>query len=146
MLYVYTVSFRGYHATQNDIHAAFVAAIQLNPKGYRCLRTEDFIRELSKVHWHFSRTDANEWIQRYQPDFTDKTTDGTDNHYWILRLVNNQVLLILSGGRTQFARVMEKALITEDGEAIEGAAAEEVEVMGRVTFFINSAMEDDGVV
>jgi len=62
------------------------------------------------------------------------------------RLVQGQVLLILSGGRTQFARVMEKALITEDGEAIEGAAAEEVEVMGRVTFFINSAMEDDGVV
>ena len=64
----------------------------------------------------------------------------------VTRLVQGQVLLILSGGRTQFARVMEKALITEDGEAIEGAAAEEVEVMGRVTFFINSAMEDDGVV
>ncbi|EJI8357991.1 hypothetical protein NG502_000138 [Escherichia coli] len=70
---------------RHDIHAAFVAAIQQNPKGYRCLRTEDFIRELAKVHWHFSRTDANEWIERYQPDFTDKTTDGTDNHYWILR-------------------------------------------------------------
>lgn len=64
----------------------------------------------------------------------------------VTRLVQGQVLLILSGGRTQFARVMEKALITEDGEAIEGAAAEEVEVMGRVTFFINSEMEDDGVV
>ncbi len=62
------------------------------------------------------------------------------------RLVQNQVLLILSGGRTQFARVMGRALITDDGEAIEGAAAEEVEVMGRVTFFINSAIEDDRVV
>ena len=40
---------------RHDIHAAFVAAIQLNPKGYRCLRTEDFIRELAKVHWHFSQ-------------------------------------------------------------------------------------------
>lgn len=64
----------------------------------------------------------------------------------VTRLVQNQVLLILSGGRTQFARVMGRALITDDGEAIEGAAAEEVEVMGRVTFFINSAIEDDRLV
>lgn len=62
------------------------------------------------------------------------------------RLLQNQVLLILSGGRTQFARVMGRALICDDGEAIEGEAAEEVEVMGRVTFFINSALQDDRVV
>ncbi|MDU4355183.1 MAG: hypothetical protein E7I59_16915 [Phytobacter diazotrophicus] len=59
------------------------------------------------------------------------------------RLVQNQVLLILSGGRTQFARVMGRALICDDGEAIEGAAAGEVEVMGRVTYFINNADADD---
>lgn len=70
---------------QSDINSAFHAAIQLNPKGYQWLRSSDFVRELAKVHWHFSRADANEWIERYQPDFTDKTTDGTDNHYWILR-------------------------------------------------------------
>ena len=62
------------------------------------------------------------------------------------RLVQNQVLLILSGGRTQFARVMGRALICDDGEAIEGEAEEEVEVLGRVTYFINSAIEDDRVV
>ncbi len=62
------------------------------------------------------------------------------------RLVQNQVLLILSGGRTQFARVMGRALICDDGETIEGPAAEEVEVMGRVTYFINSALQDEGVV
>lgn len=62
------------------------------------------------------------------------------------RLVQNQVLLILSGGRTQFAKLRGRALITDDGEAIEGEAAEEVEVLGRVTFFINRAMEDDRVV
>ncbi len=59
------------------------------------------------------------------------------------RLVQGQTLLILSGGRTQFAKLRGKALITDDGEAIEGAAAEEVEVMGRVTFFINSTDADD---
>lgn len=64
----------------------------------------------------------------------------------VTRLVQNQVLLILSGGRTQFARVMGRALICDDGETIEGAAAEEVEVMGRVTYFINSVIEDDRVV
>lgn len=70
---------------RHDIHAAFVAAIQLNHKGYRCLRTEDFIRELAKVHWHFSQNDANEWIERYQPDFADKTTELSENRLWILR-------------------------------------------------------------
>lgn len=64
----------------------------------------------------------------------------------VTRLVQNQVLLIWSGGRTQFARVMGRALITDDGEAIEGEAAEEGEVMSRVTFFINRAIEDDGIV
>ncbi|EJC2388614.1 TPA: hypothetical protein JLD25_000346 [Escherichia coli] len=64
----------------------------------------------------------------------------------VTRLVQGQVLLILSGGRTQFARVMGRALITDDGEAIEGAAAEEVEVMWCVTYFINSVIEDDRVV
>jgi len=35
------------------------------------------------------------------------------------------------------------ALITDEGEAIEGAAAEDVEVLGRVTCFINSTDADD---
>lgn len=61
----------------------------------------------------------------------------------VSRLVQGQVLLILSGGRTQFARVMGKSLIFDDGETMEGSAAEEVEVMGRVTFFINSTDADD---
>lgn len=68
-----------------DIHAAFVAAVQLNPKGYRYLRTDDFIRELCQRNWHFSQEDANNWIESYQPDFTDRTTDFSENRYWILR-------------------------------------------------------------
>lgn len=51
----------------------------------------------------------------------------------VTRLVQGQVLLILSGGQTQFARFLGKALITEDGEAIEGAAAEEIEVMDKLS-------------
>ncbi len=37
----------------------------------------------------------------------------------VSRQVQGQVLLILSGGRTQFAKLRGKALITEDGEALE---------------------------
>jgi hypothetical protein len=62
----------------------------------------------------------------------------------VSKLLQGQVLLILSGGQTQFAKLRGRALITDDGEAIEGEAAEEVEVMGRVTFFINSTGDDDG--
>ena len=54
-----------------------------------------------------------------------------------------EVLLILCDGHTQFAKLMGNALITDDGEAIEGNALEEVEVLGRVTFFINRAKDDD---
>ncbi|QDK20819.1 hypothetical protein ES815_21895 [Leclercia adecarboxylata] len=43
----------------------------------------------------------------------------------------------------EILRSANSALITSDGEAIEGAAAEEVEVMGRVTYFINSTDADD---
>ncbi|WP_286933616.1 hypothetical protein [Leclercia sp. UBA5958] len=61
----------------------------------------------------------------------------------VTKLSQGQVLLILSGGYTQFAKLQGRSLITDDGEAIEGEAMEEVEVMGRVTFFINRAREDD---
>ncbi|WP_404851361.1 hypothetical protein [Enterobacter hormaechei] len=52
------------------------------------------------------------------------------------------VLLILFDGHTQFAKLMGRALITDDGEAIEGAALEQIEVLGRVTFFINRTIDD----
>ena len=70
---------------QSDINPAFVKAIQVNPKGYQWLRTEDFIRELAKVHHHFSRDDANKWIERYQSYFVDKTPDHSENRLWMLR-------------------------------------------------------------
>lgn len=68
-----------------DIRAAFIAAIQQNPKGYRCLYTDKFIAELRDRHWHFSYEDANSWIERNQTGFVDKTTDGSANRFWILR-------------------------------------------------------------
>ncbi|AWQ43655.1 hypothetical protein [Enterobacter hormaechei] len=70
----------------------------------------------------------------------------TDLGFAIIEPVVNKtpgdVLLILSDGHTQFAKLMGRALITDDGEAIEGAALEQIEVLGRVTFFINRAIDD----
>lgn len=70
----------------------------------------------------------------------------TDLGFAIIEPVVNKtpgdVLLILSDGHTQFAKLMGRALITDDGEAIEGAALEQIEVLGGVTFFINRAIDD----
>ncbi|EMG7937996.1 hypothetical protein [Enterobacter hormaechei] len=60
----------------------------------------------------------------------------------VVKKAPGDVLLILCDGHTQFAKLMGRALITDDGEAIEGAALEQIEVLGRVTFFINRAIDD----
>ncbi|EPT4708331.1 hypothetical protein ACVROV_004080 [Shigella boydii] len=61
----------------------------------------------------------------------------------VVKKTPGDVLLILCDGHTQFAKLMGEALISNDGEAIEGTALEEVQVLGRVTFFINSMINDD---
>ena len=62
---------------------------------------------------------------------------------WWQKLSGVEVLLILCDGRTQFAKLQGRSLIASDGEALEGEADEEVQVLGRVTFFINCALHDD---
>lgn len=70
---------------QHKIREAFCASISLNPKGYQYLRTRDFVCALQKRGVHFSGREANQWIERYQSCFADKTPDHTDNRLWILR-------------------------------------------------------------
>lgn len=53
----------------------------------------------------------------------------------------NDLVLIDLCGRSHFARVMMNSLITDDGEAIEGEALEDVIVAGVVTFIINRASD-----
>lgn len=48
-------------------------------------------------------------------------------------------VLVSFCGLTQFGIVRGKALITSDGEAIEGDALDDVEVKGVLTFLINRA-------
>ncbi len=54
----------------------------------------------------------------------------------------NTVLIQYSGG-TDFAKIMGRAFITRDGEALEGEALDDVTVVGVVTFVINRTGEDD---
>jgi hypothetical protein len=69
---------------RNDVFVAFRDAIQQS-KGYMCLRTGDFIRELRKHNHHFTEQDANRWIELNQPSFVDKTPDFSENRLWLLR-------------------------------------------------------------
>ncbi|HIB5964505.1 TPA: hypothetical protein ACWXCF_005439 [Klebsiella pneumoniae] len=55
-------------------------------------------------------------------------------------------VLIQHGGGTEIATLRGKALITEDGEAIEGEALDDVFVIGVVTFTICDVRQDNAVV
>ncbi|EPR0446078.1 hypothetical protein ACUZK0_003549 [Klebsiella pneumoniae] len=55
-------------------------------------------------------------------------------------------LLIHHGGGTELATLRGKSLITDDGEAIEGDALDDVSVIGVVTFSICDVRQDDNAV
>ena len=55
-------------------------------------------------------------------------------------------LLIQHGGGTELATLRGRSLITEDGEAIEGEALDDVTVAGVVTFTICDVRQDNAVV
>ncbi|HDZ2781630.1 TPA: hypothetical protein RSS74_005150 [Klebsiella pneumoniae] len=52
------------------------------------------------------------------------------------------VLIQYSGG-TDFAKIMGKAFITRDGEALEGETLDDVKVAGVVTFTINRTQQNE---
>ncbi|MEB8239975.1 hypothetical protein NGI04_25255 [Raoultella ornithinolytica] len=56
------------------------------------------------------------------------------------------IVLIHHDGRAEFAKLMGRALITADGEAIEGEALDDVEVGGVVTHTIIDLMQDENPV
>lgn len=52
-------------------------------------------------------------------------------------------LPVLADGEMQFVKLAGRVQISEDGEAIEENALGEVQVIGRVTYFINRARSDE---
>ncbi|WP_142501253.1 hypothetical protein [Klebsiella sp. 2680] len=74
---------------QSDINQAFRESILRNPKGHQYLHTHDFMAVLLRHGIHFSESEANRWIQRYQPCFADKTPEHTENRLWILRVMGS---------------------------------------------------------
>jgi hypothetical protein len=56
-----------------------------------------------------------------------------------MRVFDGAKVLLAGFGRMQFAIVHGGSLITEDGEAIEGDAVDDVEVIGVVTYVLNGA-------
>lgn len=55
-------------------------------------------------------------------------------------------LLIQHGGGTELATLRGKSLITDDGEAIEGDALDDVTVVGVVTFTICDVRSDNSII
>lgn len=75
-----------------------------------------------------------------------ETSDGYAVIDVARRPQQGDTLLISYDGRTEFAKLMGRAFITADGEAIEGEALDDVEVGGVVTHTIIDLMSDESPV
>ncbi|HDV9413783.1 TPA: hypothetical protein RKV49_003281 [Raoultella ornithinolytica] len=69
----------------STIRDAFADSISVNPKGYRYLHTRDFVCALQSRGIHFSGKEANQWIERNQTYFVDKSTNESENRLWMMR-------------------------------------------------------------
>ncbi|MCL6745138.1 hypothetical protein [Kosakonia sp. R1.Fl] len=74
----------------------------------------------------------------------------TDSGYAVIdrasRPGEGETVLATFDGRAQFAKWMGGALITEDGEAVEGEALDGVTVHGLLTYTITRLHDDGGIV
>ncbi len=74
-------------------------------------------------------------------------TIETSAGYTIINVARKPVIgdtvLISFCGALDFASVQGKALLTHDGEAIEGDALDDTTVMGVVTYFLNRVTDTD---
>ncbi|WMY75430.1 hypothetical protein RHD99_05580 [Buttiauxella selenatireducens] len=77
----------------------------------------------------------------------DSVLVTTENGYVLLsktrKPMQGDTVLIQFCGNSQFARIQGNAFITEDGEAIEGEALDDVVIIGKVTKTILSVLQDD---
>lgn len=73
---MHTVLIRGGFAMPRDyeIKDAFISAIRRVPGGGVTVTTQDFVRQLELLNWHFSLREANQWIKSNTSTFRDETT------------------------------------------------------------------------
>lgn len=69
---------------QSDINNAFLESNLLNSKGYQYLHTRNFVSSLQRRGIHFSESEANRWIERYQNCFANKAPDHSENRLWMM--------------------------------------------------------------
>lgn len=110
-----------------------------NAKPESCifLCISDFIGRFREKNGHFALDSANAWIKQYQKDLADKTTDGSQDRYCILRNFDGfclasywlcwttthnrfsvwhwRQLLVTKSGRKQFVKLHGWARITKVG-------------------------------
>lgn len=82
-------------------------------------------------------------------DANSRTIETSDGYAVIdvsQRPGQGDIVLIHHDGRTEFAKLMGRAFITAEGEAIEGEALDNVTVAGVVTHTIIDLMRDESVV
>lgn len=74
----------------------------------------------------------------------------TDSGYAVidvsLKPRHQSIVLITYDGLTDFAKIMGRAFITREGEAIEGEALDDVHVLGVVTFTIIDVRQEESPV
>ncbi len=61
-------------ARGNDIRGAFMAAMRREPGQGVIVTTQEFVRQLELVNWHFSLREANQWIKANTVTFRDAST------------------------------------------------------------------------
>ncbi|MBS6033646.1 MAG: DNA polymerase V [Pantoea sp.] len=65
-----------------EIKDAFVNAIKREPSLGYVVTTQDFVRQLERVNWHFSLREANQWIKANTVTFRDVSTqEGESKTY-----------------------------------------------------------------
>lgn len=58
-----------------EIKEAFRQAIKKEENGRTTVTTQDFVKELHSVNWHWGLKEANEWIETHITTFRDVSTE-----------------------------------------------------------------------
>ncbi|MGB9094943.1 DNA polymerase V [Erwinia sp.] len=76
-------------ARRDDIAAAFRHSIRIAASGKRTVETVNFVAALAKVNHDFTLAEANRWIEHYQGNFRDISTEEGERRTFHLFNPNN---------------------------------------------------------